>query len=410
MEIFNDYNEITKKFLKYVHDHPEEIDNLVIQDNQLREPYCYFLSNMKAKYKMYRLIDDEAIINTLKVINKDWPRMYMNMLNCEGILRPNQFKIVQDILADYYKRDQINNMVKLMNSGKIAPKQFLSDIKSLEKYEGFNEPKAITPKEIENMIRSKPNTLKFGEFGKLSNPVNVSEHDFVIISGSTGRGKTAYALNLAYDLGKNYPVLYFNMEMGREALIKRVISNKTSIPLNRLNDFSRIPQTDIDRIRNVNIENYDVKFLEGTKTIDEIERQISKQDQSRHFIVFVDHIGLISSSRKKSRYEQLTEIVMQLRGLSLDYNCTVFGLCQLSRNAENADYPSLSLLRDSGEIEQSARKVIMLWDTDEGSSIDAPITGITAYVLKNSEGQRMEIPMTFYKTVQRFKENGGTYN
>lgn len=403
MKLF-DYNENAERLLKYIHDKPNEIDNLIIQYNQLRKPFSNFLSLMIGKYKQFGCIDDEAIINTLKAINKDWPRIYMNMARCEDIIRPRDFKLLQDMMIEYFQKDMINEKVKLMNGGKLNPKQFLNEVKALESFKDINEPKAITPKEIENMIRSKPNTLRFGKFRKLSNPVNVSEHDFVILSGSTGRGKTAYALNLAYDLGKNYPVLYINMEMGRETLIKRVLSNKTQIPMNHLNDFSRLPQADIDRIRNVNIEQYNVKFLEGTQTIDDIERHISKQDQSKHFIVFIDHIGLISSTQRKSRYEQLTEIAMRLRGLSLDYNCTLFGLCQLSRNAENADEPSLSLLRDSGEIEQSARKVIMLWDTENNKSIDEPSSKVTAYILKNSEGQRKEIPMMFWKTVQRFEE------
>lgn len=404
MNNFNDYGEYAKRFLKYIHDHPKQIDDLVIQSNQLRNPYRFFLSNMERTYKQYASIDDESIIRTLKAIDKDWPRIYMAIISYSDVINPNEFQLYQTMMIEYSQKDTINKMVDELNKGKISPNKFLSDVKQLEKMKDTNEPTAITDDDLERRIRSKPNTLKFGEFGMLSNPVNVSEHDFVVIAGSTGLGKTAYALNLAYDLGKRYPVLYFNMEMSRESLEKRIISNKTGIPLNRLNNCSILPQPEINKIRNINIEQYDVKFKDESQTIDGIEQQVAKFDQSKHFIVFVDHIGLVSSSQRKSRYEQITEVAMRLRALTLDYNCTVFGLCQLSRSAENADHPSLSLLRDSGEIEQSARKVIMLWDADSGNSIDAPRTRVMAYVLKNSEGQRREIPMIFWKTVQRFQE------
>lgn len=91
-------------------------------------------------------------------------------------------------------------------------------------------------------------------------------------------------------------------------------------------------------------------------------------DQSRHFIVFIDHLGLISA-RGRTSYEIATKVAKELRKISLDNNCTIIALCQLNRDSAKENKPSLSMLRDSGEIEQSARKVMFVWEENENYSI-----------------------------------------
>ena len=266
-----------------------------------------------------------------------------------------------------------------------------------------NKPREIKMEDIESIISNKSKILKFNRFRKLSEKVCIEENDFVIVAGRTSIGKTAYALNLAYDLGERYPVMYINMETTRQGMLRRVVSMKTLVSLNRMKNPSILTAEEKNKISNewpIIKKQYDVNFAEGPQTIDSIEMLISEFDQSKHFIVFIDYIGLIGS-KKESSYERMTEIAMRLRDMSLNYNCTIFGLCQLSREAyKDGCEPSLNLLRDSGEIEQSARKVIMLWNGDESQSQDAESYKMVVYVMKNSEGSRMQFFMMFYKPNQ----------
>ena len=401
------YDEIVMLFLKYIHDNPGTIKDLVIQPNQLRKPYGLILKLMKGKYKSNGLIDDESIIRILGYQDKGLEKAYQRIIGFNEVVDPTHFNLYQNLLIDRSKKDQATELYKALNSEEITFSDFVNGLNRINKLEDVNKPEGIKQEEIDNIISSRSKILKFDRFRKLLESVGIEEKDFIIVAASAGMGKTAYALNLAYDLGKRYPVLYINIEMSRQSLVRRVVAMKTLVPLNRLKDSSRLTDEDKERIRKAKpiIENqYDVEFADGSQTIDSIERLISRFDQSKHFIVFIDHIGRISS-KKQSSYERMTEIAMRLRDMSLNYNCTIFGLCQLSREAyKDGCEPSLNLLRDSGEIEQSARKVIMLWNGDESQSKDTESYKMMAYVLKNSEGRRMQIRMMFYRPTQKIEE------
>ena len=189
-----------------------------------------------------------------------------------------------------------------------------------------NKPREIKMEDIESIISNKSKILKFNRFRKLSEKVCIEENDFVIVAGRTSIGKTAYALNLAYDLGERYPVMYINMETTRQGMLRRVVSLKTLVSLNRMKNPSILTAEEKNKISNewpIIKKQYDVNFAEGPQTIDSIEMLISEFDQSKHFIVFIDYIGLIGS-KKESSYERMTEIAMRLRDMSLNYNCTIF--------------------------------------------------------------------------------------
>ena len=115
----------------------------------------------------------------------------------------------------------------------------------------------------------------------------------------------------------------------------------------------------------------------------------------KHFIVFVDHVGLIGVKAKNS-YEKMTEVAKELRKMSLDNNCTIIGLCQLNREAtKNAKQPNLSMLRDSGELEQSASKVIFVWKNEKDCAEDYYLV-----IEKNRSGPKSIIPIGYNKENQ----------
>lgn len=104
-------------------------------------------------------------------------------------------------------------------------------------------------------------------------------------------------------------------------------------------------------------------------TLEKLKAYIAKATTNGHVIVFIDHIGLIGV-KAHSSYERMTEIAKELRKMSLDYDCTIIGLCQLNRDAtKGSKEPSLSMLRDSGEVEQSANKVLFIWKYNDEYSL-----------------------------------------
>ena len=75
--------------------------------------------------------------------------------------------------------------------------------------------------------------------------------------------------------------------------------------------------------------------------------------------VIIDYAQLVRSGAK-GRYEQMTEVSVQIKQLARTLNCPVFPLVQLSRDIGKREdrRPHLFDIRDSGQFEQDADQAI----------------------------------------------------
>jgi replicative DNA helicase len=130
---------------------------------------------------------------------------------------------------------------------------------------------------------------------------------------------------------------------------------------------------------------------------------VKHKDKKRHTILFIDHLGLTRADNTKSLYEQATEVAKQLRQMCLEYDCTIISASQLNRGAYMSEKPTLSQLKDSGELENSASKVILLYrsGSDDGKN---PISQINIDIVKNRDGVTGYVEMEYNKQKQIFKE------
>jgi replicative DNA helicase len=82
-------------------------------------------------------------------------------------------------------------------------------------------------------------------------------------------------------------------------------------------------------------------------------------------VIFIDHMMLMRSSDRYAgnRVREVGEISEGLTELAQELDVAVVALCQLNRQVETRDNkrPTLSDLRDSGEVEQNASLVIFLY-------------------------------------------------
>jgi replicative DNA helicase len=80
--------------------------------------------------------------------------------------------------------------------------------------------------------------------------------------------------------------------------------------------------------------------------------------------IFVDYLQLITPNNAKApKYEQISQISMDLKNLAKEFGIPVIALAQLNRRVDQGkpdDRPNASDLRDSGQIEQDADVIIML--------------------------------------------------
>lgn len=195
--------------------------------------------------------------------------------------------------------------------------------------------------------------------------------DLIILAGRPSMGKTAFVLNITENILKNYklPVIFFSLEMSKEQLIYRLLSNETGISQTRLK-LGNLYKEDWHKLKN-SIQDYSrLPFFiddQAEITTQDIRAKIKKIlfEQNKIGLIVIDYLQLLLTSKIKSenRVQELSQITRSLKSIAKEFQTPIIALSQLSRNVENRinKRPVLSDLRESGSIEQDADLVLMLY-------------------------------------------------
>ena len=308
-----------------------------------------------------------------------------------------KFEELQKGIIDKYKRRRFKEITDTYSGN------YEKTIQDLEKLLEINyqENSYIKSEDVINSLFNEKRQLKLG-YEEFDKDLNLSQNDLLIIGAGSGTGKTAFALNLLLKLCENYQCIYFNMEMSKDILYKRLIAIKTGISLKDLNNAKKLSSNDLKKVSVASNDLENIILINGSINTPIIKKNILNIKTDKHIVVFLDHIGLIKASGN-SLYEKMTNVAKDLRTICLDCNCTIIGLCQLSRvSQKNNEIPKLQDLRDSGEIEQSARKVVLLYDEEKDSTNENH--NMKMIIAKNDDGNRVIKDFVFERYTQRFKE------
>ena len=308
-----------------------------------------------------------------------------------------KFEELQKGIIDKYKRRRFKEITDTYSGN------YEKTIQDLEKLLEINyqENSYIKSEDVINSLFNEKRQLKLG-YEEFDKDLNLSQNDLLIIGAGSGTGKTAFALNLLLKLNENYQCIYFNMEMSKDILYKRLIAIKTGISLKDLNNAKKLSPNDLKKVSVTSSELENIILINGSVNTPIVKKNILNIKTDKHIVVFLDHIGLIKASGN-SLYEKMTNVAKDLRTICLDCNCTIIGLCQLSRvSQKNNEIPKLQDLRDSGEIEQSARKVVLLYDEEKDSTNENH--NMKMIIAKNDDGNRVIKDFVFERYTQRFKE------
>lgn len=404
----NNRLEIEREFLALVLNKNEIIDLL-----QIKPKYLIDSKNRKILdyaiecYKIHGAVLPTSIVELHKDFNVDY---FVELLNDE-MWYPNawkkQLEIAQESILKFYKEDVIKGLNEKLKQGLISYDYFMSSMKSIDNVQLLENSTELSKQEILDSINEEKARINLNRFEKLNNVLKLVQGDFLIIGATTGAGKSGLMINLMADLMNTYQCIYFNMEMSKSTIYKRLVSVNANIKVSAVEKPQTEYQTEIINQALEKIENARMIIEHKASDMTAIKSTIAKmKDKERHTVVFIDHLGLVKIDGAKSLYEQATEVAKELRQICLEYDCTIISASQLNRSAyDNNAKISLSMLKDSGELENSASKVLLLYK-DKDSKKEDIMQNMIFDIAKNRDGYTGIIEAVYDKEKQIFKERG----
>jgi len=247
----------------------------------------------------------------------------------------------------------------------------------------------------------------------------LQKEELIILAARPAVGKTAFALNIAQNIGTktDETVAIFSLEMGAESLVNRMLCAEGSIDAGHLRTGTLSEeewQSLIVAMGSLSKANIYIDDTPGIR-IAEIRAKCRrlKQEKGNLGLVLIDYLQLIEGTGRESRQQEVSEISRQLKKLAKELKVPVIALSQLSRGVEQRQdkRPVLSDIRESGSIEQDADIVAFLYRDDyydrEGGEEDedhepGEDNVIEVIIEKNRSGARGTVKLLFIKEYNKF--------
>ncbi|HIZ71248.1 MAG TPA: replicative DNA helicase [Candidatus Atopostipes pullistercoris] len=241
------------------------------------------------------------------------------------------------------------------------------------------------------------------------------EDELIILAARPGVGKTAFALNIAQNIGTSTDenVAIFSLEMGATQLVNRMLCAEGTINANHLRT-GKLTEEEFEKLfvamGSLSKANIFIDDTPGIR-VSEIRAKSRRLMQERGGIglIIIDYLQLIEGSGRESRQQEVSEISRQLKKLAMELNVPVIAISQLSRSVEQRQdkRPILSDLRESGSLEQDADIVAFLYRedyyrTEEGEEEVEEDNVVEVLVEKNRSGARGTVKLLFIKEYNKF--------
>src|SRR5438309_7096626 len=183
------------------------------------------------------------------------------------------------------------------------------------------------------------------------------DSDLIIVAGRPSMGKTSFALNVGLHaaLERKKSIAIFSLEMSKEQLTERLLTEQAQIDAQRLHR-GLLSEAEFDRVSNALGPLGEASiYIDDTPVMDELTLQLkARQAKIRHGIdmILVDYLQLMHGRSRgdDNRVQDVSSISRALKGMAREHRIPVIAISQLSRAPEQRPdkRPILSDLRESG--------------------------------------------------------------
>lgn len=230
--------------------------------------------------------------------------------------------------------------------------------------------------------------------------------DMIVIGARPAVGKSAFVTQITSNLSEQGKRIgFYNLEMQEKQVYERFVASQSGIGLTRIRRAKKFLGDEKERFDKANevLEKKDnIVITTGSKSVSEIRAE------SRHMgydIIIIDYLQLLKSDKeyRGNRYAEVGAISKSIKALAMELNIPIIALSQLNRVSEARDNkePTMAELRETGDIEQDASVIILMWNL---SQEDNSKKGCK--VEKQRQGQTGKVVMNFNGDLMRFEETG----
>lgn len=201
--------------------------------------------------------------------------------------------------------------------------------------------------------------------------------DLVIVAGSPSQGKTSFAMDFClYNSNFKKKSLYVSIDQTKESFGLRLLSARTGYSKTEM-FTGRLTEAQKDLIAREAAKlalNQDIMIVDSPAVTALDIRSMARRIQRTYGldILVVDYIQQIPGHRRfENRNLELTEISRILKETTKELNIVTVVLSQLNRGDRDRrafdvekkqwPFPNMSMLRESGALEQDANVVIFPW-------------------------------------------------
>lgn len=382
----------------------------------------------KERHLIFRGLDERYFVGQYRTIFKECKKLYLEKKEIDPVIvvaeigseyintiaalsdmslliKPNTEEYINLLKDDYNKNQAITKTRDLLlkiEKGQIdkqetqntyleISKLFRNDentVKSVNMPQGFSE--------LLEDLEKKHEYYKTG-YTKLDKNVLIDKGDMIIIGGRPSLGKTTLAVNMMVNMSAKYKVDFFSLETSTRKIFHKIAASGARINITKIL-HSNLFEDEYTRLLNIANEYYDYKLSVIEASGMDVHDITSKALEDRADIIFVDYLQLINE-KIVNPYERVSEISKKLHTFAQKEKITVIALSQLKRN-DNKE-PSLTDLRESGQIEQDADVVLMIHNPNPEECEKQTRNIIIA---KNKSGEVGRISYDFFGGTQLFSE------
>ena len=194
-------------------------------------------------------------------------------------------------------------------------------------------------------------------------PLHVTAGDFCVFAARPGAGKTSMLGTLALAAAKgDWRVLFLTLEMPALNIRQRLVSAISGVPLPEVLNPKDSKLAQHESI----LKDLNLWILDGSTAKLDVEGIVSQVAMfaGPQAVVIVDYLQLVRTRQRiERRHELLGHVCRELKQVALRAKVPIIAAAQLSRAVEQRganSRPTLSDLRESGEIENTADQVVLM--------------------------------------------------